>query len=970
MNLYFPIIYNNYYNNMSSAKFDNLLRVCSVKKGDKTERTNLRIGDKTSNILGGSFHIPDDNYNNFLQQYCTDIVKKGKIEYLTEKQLENGGPYAIDLDFRYDYEVRTRLHNDDHVDEFVVGMLDVLKSMYQMDDTTCFNIYVMQKDCVNPVKEKNLTKDGIHILIGLKADKTTSLYLRNQMLGKMEGIFEKLPLTNSYEDVYDKGVASGSNQWQLYGSQKPNHLPYKIYKIYEITYDQDDQEFMMDELDKQTFDVCENIEKLSVRNTKNPQLFIKSDFAGKYEEFKNAINGKVNRVSTPQSGGISSKKVFGNEQELFKQISSPEELGLLVDSFLENIGEENYELKEYHSYVMALSPSYYGNGSYNNWIRVCWALNNTHERMLLTWIAFSAKAPNFCYSSVSELIERWNSCENNLEGLTKKSIVYWIKEDNPTAYNEIHKQNISFIINQIVYGVGGASNFINDNDVSDDVFGQILYQLYKGEYICASIEKNTWFKYLNNRWQKDDSGISLRAKIQRIKILLHEKLQEFNTVIVNTSTDENENSGIDKVKKVQRRLLKIIQKIGNASVKKNILTEAKELFYDANFIEYLDSKPYLIAFNNGVVDFEKKEFRKGRPEDYISLSTNINYIKLNDTHKDIVTEIRKFFRQIYPQPELYEYMWEHLASCMTGWNKMQTCQMYIGDGQNGKSAVIQLMALVLGNYKYEVTPAIITNDRVKVGQTSPEMLGMKGKRMVCIQETKKTDTLNEAIFKQITSANDPVTARGLYAEQVSFIPQFKLVIASNYLMNIEATDHGTWRRVRVAPHVSLFTDNPVQGDREKPYQFKKDMDIGEKKFPIWKEIMASMLIDIAYDTQGVVKDCDIVTSKSREYMESQDSIAEFLRDKVAQRDGAHITKQDISSEYSIWYQQTYGRGGPTSKDLYEYMNKRFGRAKNSTWRNIELVRGNRRANVDSDDEGSGSEDDSDSVTEEVGANEI
>ena len=964
---------------MSNTQFYNLLRSNGVGKEDKeTERTNLRI--KPHTVLGGSFNIKNDDYPKFLQHYCSDILKPGKIEYLTEKQLESGGPFAIDLDFRYNYDVRTRLHSDDHIDEFIYGMVDVLKSMYQMDDSTCFNVYVMQKDTVNPLKEKDITKDGIHILIGLKSDKTTSLYLRNEMLKKMETIFEKLPLINSCDDIYDKGVASGSNQWQLYGSQKPNHKAYKLHKIYELTYDQDDDELMMDEIDKDSFDVYENIEKLSVRNTKNPQLFIKSSFVNTYEDFKNKVNGRVSRVSASHSGGIISQRVLGNEQELFKKITGPEELELLVASFLENINDENYELKEYHKYVMALSESYYGNGSYNKWISVCWALHNLHERMLLTWIAFSAKSPSFSYNSIDELIERWNASENNSKGLTKRSVIFWIREDNPSAYNEIHKENISHTIEQIVYGVGGASNFINDNDVSDDTFAKILFQLYKGDYVCASAEKNIWYKYLNNRWQKDDGAISLRSKIHRIKALLHEKLHEFNMIITKSATNvsveqdkSEQDKSIEKIKKIQRRMLKIIQKIGNASVKKNILTEAKELFYDAEFIDKLDSKPHLIAFNNGVIDFEAKEFRKGRPEDYISLSTNTNYIKLDDTHKDIVKEIREFFKQIYPQPELCKYMWEHLASCMTGWNKMQTCQMYIGDGQNGKSALIQLMGLVLGGYKYEVTPSIITNERAKVGGACPEILGMKGKRLVCIQETKKTDTLNEAIFKQLTSGNDPVTARGLYqAEQISFIAQFKLVIASNYLMNIEATDHGTWRRVRVAPHVSLFTDNPVQGDREKPYQFKKDMEIGEKKFPIWKEILASMLVEIAYETQGVVNDCDIVTSKSREYQESQDSIAEFLRDKVAQRNGAHITKQDISTEFGIWYQQTYGRGGPTSKDLYEYMNKRFGRARNSTWKDIELVRGNRRVggddNSDSDEESDSEE--SDEEVEEVGANEI
>ena len=69
------------------------------------------------------------------------------------------------------------------------------------------------------------------------------------------------------------------------------------------------------------------------------------------------------------------------------------------------------------------------------------------------------------------------------------------------------------------------------------------------------------------------------------------------------------------------------------------MIEAKELFYDGDFMEKLDTNPYLLCFNNGVMDFKEKEFRDGRPDDYISLSTNINYILLEcpECHKKLVS---------------------------------------------------------------------------------------------------------------------------------------------------------------------------------------------------------------------------------------------------------------------------------------------------------------------------------------------
>ena len=64
-----------------------------------------------------------------------------------------------------------------------------------------------------------------------------------------------------------------------------------------------------------------------------------------------------------------------------------------------------------------------------------------------------------------------------------------------------------------------------------------------------------------------------------------------------------------------------------------------------------------------------------------------------------------------------------------------------------------------------------------------------------------------------------------------FIPQFKLIVCTNTLFDIESNDDGTWRRIRVVEHLSKFTDNPYNDSRfpkeEYPYQFPVDRKIDE-----------------------------------------------------------------------------------------------------------------------------------------------
>merc|ERR1712166_62427 len=91
----------------------------------------------------------------------------------------------------------------------------------------------------------------------------------------------------------------------------------------------------------------------------------------------------------------------------------------------------------------------------------------------------------------------------------------------------------------------------------------------------------------------------------------------------------------------------ICMHLKTTSWKNNIMREAKELFYDNEFIEKLDFNPYLLSFNNYIIDFKKKEFRLPKPDDYISKSTNIDYIdynKFDANQQSIVKEIEEFMK--------------------------------------------------------------------------------------------------------------------------------------------------------------------------------------------------------------------------------------------------------------------------------------------------------------------------------------
>ena len=167
-------------------------------------------------------------------------------------------------------------------------------------------------------------------------------------------------------------------------------------------------------------------------------------------------------------------------------------------------------------------------------------------------------------------------------------------------------------------------------------------------------------------------------------------------------------------------------------------------------------------------------------------------------------------------------------------------------------------------------------------------------------------------------------------------------------MGVKANDHGTWRRIRAVPFKSLFTENPIMGDKDKPYQFKLDKYIDEK-FEEWKEVFAAMLVVRVFQTNGVVDDCDIVLAKSNEYRQSQDYIAEFIHDRITKDAGGRIKKMELNNEFSMWYAANHGGRGPSPKDLHEYMDKEFGRQRNQIWTGVKIKYDNDNYDNDNQD---------------------
>ena len=94
----------------------------------------------------------------------------------------------------------------------------------------------------------------------------------------------------------------------------------------------------------------------------------------------------------------------------------------------EDITPVDYILKETHNYTMTLPEMFWGEGSYDKWIRVGWALANTDRRLYLTWVKFSCQSKSFSWENMPDFYQQWRNFSMRSESggvLTNRSIMYW-----------------------------------------------------------------------------------------------------------------------------------------------------------------------------------------------------------------------------------------------------------------------------------------------------------------------------------------------------------------------------------------------------------------------------------------------------------------------------------------------------------------------------------------------------------------
>ena len=149
------------------------------------------------------------------------------------------------------------------------------------------------------------------------------------------------------------------------------------------------------------------------------------------------------------------------------------------------------------------------------------------------------------------------------------------------------------------------------------------------------------------------------------------------------------------------------------------------------------------------------------------------------------------------------------------------------------------------------------------------MAEVKGKRLLIAAEMQEGARLNDSTVKQLCSTDD-VFAEKKYKDPFSFKPCHTLVLYTNHLPRVSASDDGIWRRLIVIPFNAKITgSSDIKNYSEYLY------DNAGEAILAWVIEGAKKVIELDY--QIPVPTC--VQEAINEYRSQNDWFSHFLEDK-------------------------------------------------------------------------------------------
>lgn len=210
----------------------------------------------------------------------------------------------------------------------------------------------------------------------------------------------------------------------------------------------------------------------------------------------------------------------------------------------------------------------------------------------------------------------------------------------------------------------------------------------------------------------------------------------------------------------------------------------------------------------------KKGLEGVRAHNSADLLTKITNASPGDEGKDLWEDALQLF--FCGDPDLIDYVQETVGLAAIGKVYEEALIIAYGEGRNGKSTFWNTVSRVLGTYSGAISADALTAGCRR--NVKPEIAELKGKRLIIAAELEEGMRLSTSILKQLCST-DQIRGEKKFKDPFDFVPSHTVVLYTNHLPKVSASDDGTWRRLIVIPfHAKIEGSSDIKNYSDYLYE--------------------------------------------------------------------------------------------------------------------------------------------------------
>lgn len=397
--------------------------------------------------------------------------------------------------------------------------------------------------------------------------------------------------------------------------------------------------------------------------------------------------------------------------------------------------------------------------------------------------------------------------------------------------------------------------------LTDTGNAEILISLF-GDSIRYDHRRKRWLIWEDHRWRPDADGTITKMAI--------ESSRERARRAVDLEHDQRIQENRWAIQSESKLRLDAMTSI------------AKNLDPVADKGEGWDANPMLLSCPNGILNLTTGEFRDGKQEDRITMSTRAEY------HPEAGCPLwKKFIGEVFQNDEeLIHFVQKALGYSLTGDISEQVLFFCYGSGSNGKSVLFQTIRVILGDYAHSASPTLFQRNTLTT--SSNDVAAIEFKRFLVSAEILSSTKINELRLKK-WSGGDEETARYLYSEYFSFYPECKVWLFLNHRPQVEDDSYGFWRRVKLIPFEVIF-----KGERQ-------DKNL-QKKLKGELSGILNWLFEgcLMWQEEGLEPIPEIVQLATTEYRFENDILGEFINDRCVECENLEVKATALFKNYREW----------------------------------------------------------------------